>query len=123
MSRPPADDRPLADFLQQHRPPVPPAHPDLEDRLLAAVLDTPPGVPGSVRRPMVQRRVLWVFPAAIAAGLVALVSYPTLFPPQPSEAQLAELETFIESTWQGTVAEQPDTDMEELYPLVETGVN
>lgn len=122
MSRPPADDRPLTDFLQQHRPSVPPASPDLEDRLMTAVLDTPPVVPVPVRRP-VARRVLWVFPAAIAAGLVALVSYPTLFPPQPSEAQLAELETFIESTWQDTVAEQPDTDAEELYPLVETGVN
>jgi len=119
----PEEDRSLTDFLKQHRPPVPPAAADLEDRLMAAVMDTPVQVP-TAQRQQSYRRVLWLVPSAIAAGLVAIVGYQTLVPPQPTEAELAELETFIESTWQGTLAEQPTTETEEIYPLVdEPGVN
>lgn len=121
MSHPTPDgDRPLTDFLKHHRPTVPSAAADLEDHLMATVMDTPQVLPvPSSRSQRTYRRILWVLPSAIAAGLVAVIGHQTLSPPQFSEAELAELETFIESTWQGTLAEQPLTETEELYPLVD----
>lgn len=127
MSPTPEEDPQLTQFLQQHRPITPSAPDNLEERLMATVMDTPQVVlPMPSRSQRHYRRVLWLLPSAIAAGLVATVAYQRLMPQAPSEAQLAELETFIESTWQGTLAEQPTTvtDTEELYPLVdEPGVN
>jgi hypothetical protein len=64
---------------------------------------------------------MWLLPTSIAAGLVAISGSQLFLSPQPTETELAELETFIESTWQGTVAEQPTTETEELYPLVGEG--
>lgn len=125
MSPQSEEDTRLTQFLQQHRPTVPPASAHLEDRIMATLLDTPAAIAATPpRRQPAYRRLLWVVPSTIAAGLVAIVGYQTIWPTHPSEAELAELETFIESTWQGTLAEQPTTEAEELYPLVdEAGVN
>lgn len=118
------DNPQLTHFLRQHRPSVPPAPADLEDRLMAAVMDTPPAIPAVSPNPYFRLRSRWLWPTAIAAGLVAIVSYQRFLSPQPSEAELAELETFIESTWVETVAEQPATEAEELYVFVdESSVN
>jgi hypothetical protein len=126
MSPRPEEDPQLTHFLKHHRPVAPSASDELEERLMAMVNNTPQAVPlGASRRQRHDRRVLWLLPSAIAATLVAVVAPQWFMPQSPSDAQLAELETFIESTWQGTVAEQPtSTDTEELYPLVdEPGVN
>ena len=121
----PEDDYPLTNFLKQNRPAVPPAAVDLEERILAAIEDTPQEIaltelpPFRRSRPS-QRRVLWLLPSTLAAGFVAMVVGHQFFVPrQPTEAELAELETFIESTWQGNLAEQPASETEELIPLLD----
>jgi hypothetical protein len=96
----PNHDGDLVNFLRQHRPPIPPASADAEDRLLARIAAMPV-VPA--RHP--DRRRLWTVSGAIAAGLVAsLIGYHTLMPrPYPSEAELVSLESFIETNWYETV--------------------
>lgn len=134
MSSFPEDDRSLTQFLQQHRPAVPPASAELEDRLMAEVAATPQDAQAvqcpaardpdfAVGRSRVGRW-RWVAPSAIAAGLVAIAGYQAWWAPRAAEAQLAELETFIETTWHGTLAEQPTADpatmeLEVIYPLVD----
>lgn len=123
MTRP-DDDPQLTNFLQQHRPSVPPTPTDLEDRLMVRIMDTPLTTSSLPSKPFLWPRSRWLLPTAIAAGLVAIVTYQRFLVPQPSEAELAELETFIESTWEGTIAEQPATETEEVYVFVdESGVN
>jgi len=108
----PNDDPALVEFLRHHHPSVPPADPHLEDRILAAVEEC--GV-GSIAPPPVQRRRYrpWMMSGAIAAGLVAtVVGYQSLQPKQPNEADLVQLEAFIEANWQSaTVEETNDTDL------------
>ncbi len=120
----PEDDLRLAAFLKAHRPPVPPSDPALEEQLLAAIATTPQEIPTiapQTVRQLTKRRRGWVLPGAIAASLVVTaIGYQTLRPqPQPtaelSAAELAELETFIESTWQDPVAEQPVVYADELF--------
>ena len=134
MSSFPEDDHSLTNFLRQHRPAGPPPPPaELEERLMALVAATPQepvSRPQGVGEPdfaVVRHgswRWRWVAPSAIAAGLVAIVGYQAWWAPRAAEAQLAELETFIESTWHGTLAEYPTADQstpefEVIYPLVD----
>ncbi|MBF2029350.1 MAG: hypothetical protein IGS48_21745 [Oscillatoriales cyanobacterium C42_A2020_001] len=121
----PEDDHHLTNFLQQNCPTVPPAAADLENRILAVIDDTPQAIglsePLIAQRSRPSRRVAWLLPSAIAAGFVAtIVGYQAWIPrQQPTDAELAELETFIESTWQGNLAEQPPSETEELLPLTD----
>ena len=118
----PEDDHSLTDFLRQNRPSVPPAAANLEEQLLAAVEITPQEVAiAEPPRRVSQRRLMgWFVPSAIAAGLVAtVISYRSVIPSPPNEAELAELQAFIESTWDGTVNEVPNPTVEELYPLTD----
>lgn len=120
----PEDDPRLSAFLKAHRPPIPPADPALEERLLAAIATTPQEIatidPSPGPRSRGGRRNPWLLPGAIAAGLVvAIVGYHTRPQVQPtasapSAAELAELENFIENTWQDPVAEQPAVYADEL---------
>lgn len=123
----PEDDYPLKNFLQQNRPPIPPAAANLEEQILALVEETPQEVEVAKvsRRSQIRGHVKWLIPSAIAAGFVAIaVGYRSLTPTQPDEVELVELQEFIESTWHGTVAEYPTTTAEELYPLTdEASVN
>ncbi|MEH2466186.1 hypothetical protein [Nostoc sp.] len=99
MTQLPNDDSDLINFLCQHCPEVPPASPDLEQQILQH-LKTSPQAP--LRH---YSRLRLVLP--VAAGLVAaIVGYRAFIPAQPSPAELATLETFIESNWQGTVSNE-----------------
>ena len=108
MTLPPEDDhppadRPLTEFLQQHRLPAPPAAPELEDRLMAAI-DRAQKPQRSRSRP-----VVWLIPPAIAAGLVAtLLGYHTLAPAQLTASETANLEAFLETNWQSAVTDAPE---------------
>ncbi|EKQ68996.1 hypothetical protein OsccyDRAFT_1599 [Leptolyngbyaceae cyanobacterium JSC-12] len=120
----PEDDHQLSKFLQQNRPTVPPAAADLEERILAIIEETPQEMATPERSRQRSRtfrhRGMWLLPSALAAGFVAtVVGYQFLIPRQPTEAELAELETFIETTWQGNLAEQPTSESEELIPLLD----
>jgi len=113
----PEDEKPLIDFLRQHRSVVPPSNGNLEERIMGAIeanVSAEELVQNERRRSSgtFLRRQAWLLPAAIAAGMIAtLIGYKTLTPaPQPSPAEAAELEAFIESSWSNTVAFDPSAD-------------
>lgn len=120
MSRFSEDDLKLTEFLKRHQPVVPAANPDLEDQLMSAIASTPQPRLTVVSKAPVQRRILWAVPSAIAAGLVAVVVSHRPFAPvsQPSAAEVAELQNFIESTWDDSVAEQSVSEGD-LFPVTE----
>ncbi|MEH2057591.1 MAG: hypothetical protein V7K97_15785 [Nostoc sp.] len=101
MTHLPNDDSDLINFLSQHCPEVPPASPDLEQQILQQVKTWP-------QAPLRNYSRLRLVLPALAAGLVAaaIVGYRALIPPQPSPAELASLETFIESNWQATASSE-----------------
>ncbi len=111
------DDKDLVNFLRQHRPEVPPAATDLEQQILQNVetlhlrqwrvraRDSRQTLLPTPRRPM------WLIPSAVAASLVAaVVGYQALLPAPPNAAELAKLERFMESNWQGAISTSPDGD-------------
>ncbi|AFY64928.1 hypothetical protein [Geitlerinema sp. PCC 7407] len=101
-----ADEDPrLRTFLRRHRPVAPPAAADLEERLMEAIA-TEPSPP--VLRCLPQRW-LWVVPTAIAAGVTLLWGSDRLWSPPPlPETEIANLETFLEGSWTGSL--NPDTE-------------
>ncbi|PSB25131.1 hypothetical protein [Stenomitos frigidus] len=107
MSQLPNDDHELVDFLKQHRPQTPPADPVLEERLFAAIESQPQQdnvTPLRRSQPRVRRSIAWFVPPTLAAGLlVSVIGYRLLMPAKPSATELANLQAFIESNWQGTV--------------------
>lgn len=113
----PEDDKPLTNFLKQHRPVTPSAKADLEDRILATIAANS-SLEEFVQRDRhlssgtSQQRKAWVVPAAIAAGVVAtVIGYRTFIPAaQPSPTEVAELEAFIENSWSTTVTSDPVTE-------------
>ncbi len=120
MSRFSEDELKLTEFLKRHQPVVPAANPDLEEQLMSAIASTPQPRLTVVSKAPVQRRILWAVPSAIAAGLVAMVVSHRTFAPvsQPSAAEVAELQNFIESTWDDSVAEQSVSEGD-LFPVTE----
>jgi len=118
----------LTAFLQAHRTPVPPPALDLEDRIMA-MINVPAVAPLSklANRSIsdeTRRRVLWwAAPPAIAASLlVGWFGYQTAFaPPTLSPEEVADLENFIENTWDGTV--NRGTGLEEFSLSVPANVH
>ncbi|MGL5065985.1 MAG: hypothetical protein ACRC62_38945 [Microcoleus sp.] len=114
-------DEKLVDFLQQYRPDIPEAAPDLEQKLLAA-LET-----NQVDRPQVDNCKLlfdrrdrgsriasipkWAFPPAIVASLlVSWSSYRLLIPAPIHADEAARLEAFLINNWEG-VAHCPSEEI------------
>lgn len=114
MSQFPNDDHELVDFLKQHRPQIPPADSALESQLFAAIESLPQQDElARLRRsqPRSRRSIAWFVPPTLAAGLlVSVVGYRLLMPAKPSAAELANLQAFIESNWQGTLSGSTDED-------------
>jgi len=112
MSQFPHDDDPaLKEFLQQHRPPVPPPSPGLEDRLLEAIATAPTTIQPD-RGKVIPWRRRTVVPRAIAASLIAgLIGYHLWLPQTPNPAETENLEAFLEANWQNTVASEPDSEL------------
>lgn len=107
------EDKPLTEFLKQHQPVAPPASVNLEYRIMREI-ETNISPEEFFRRDRsqssgtAQRHQVWLIPSAIAAGVIAtVIGYRTFAPaPQPSPAEAAELEAFIESSWSNTVASE-----------------
>ncbi|GAB4282916.1 MAG: hypothetical protein Fur0025_12440 [Oscillatoriaceae cyanobacterium] len=103
----PKDDERLVAFLRHHRPETPPASPDVEERIFAAV----------ATQPLKSRRRLWFLAPALAAGLLLAVGgytwgqkfadRPTT---RPTDAELARLEEFLESSWDGLLYPEENSD-------------
>lgn len=108
----PKDDERLVAFLRHHRPEAPPASPDVEERILAAV----------ATQPLKSRRQLWFLAPALAAGLLLAVGGYTWGqkfadrPPAnpPTDAELARLEEFLESSWDGLL--YPEETLPATFP-------
>lgn len=123
MSQIPNDDHELVAFLKQHRPQAPPPDPALESRLLDAIDALPRQenlVPFRRSQPRARRSSLvWLVPPTLAAGLVAsILGYRVLVPAKPSATDLASLQAFMESNWQGTVN---SSSTDEELPLFNEG--
>jgi hypothetical protein len=124
MSRFPEDDLKLTEFLKQYQPVVPAAKPEVEEQLMSAITSTPQPqrvvIPTNRSVARGQPRILWAVPAAIAAGLVAMVVSHRTFAPvsQTSASEVAELQNFIESTWHDAIAEQSVSEGD-LFPVTE----
>ncbi|WP_199245393.1 hypothetical protein [[Phormidium] sp. ETS-05] len=105
----PKDDERLVAFLRHHRPETPPASPDVEERIFAAVAAQPLTS---------RRRRLWLLASAAAAGLLLAVGGYTWGqkfadrPPAtpPTDAELARLEAFLESSWDGLLYPEENSD-------------
>jgi hypothetical protein len=96
MTHFPQEEENLVSFLRQHRPEVPTADPDLENQILQQVKSL-------TRIPERKKRRFWL-PALISTGFLAtLAGYLILVPRQPSAVELANVEDFIESSWQGAI--------------------
>ena len=112
-------DKKLVNFLKQYRPNVPEAAPDFEQELLAAIdrndaaakeLNSrgEPQFTRSSKRSGIVCFPKWVFPSAIAAGLLVFWSgYPVLVPPQFHADEAAHLEEFIVNNWEGVLNDSP----------------
>lgn len=91
----------LVDFLRQYRPDIPPASPQLEERILTAVAGD---------RPKTRRyspRILWLLVPSIAATLSLAVwglKPGWLFPTTASDS--AQIEAFMEYTWNGLLQDE-----------------
>uniref|UniRef100_A0ACD5GZA7 Uncharacterized protein n=1 Tax=Desertifilum tharense IPPAS B-1220 TaxID=1781255 RepID=A0ACD5GZA7_9CYAN len=72
MSQFSEEDRPVVEFLRQYRPPVPPAQPELEDRVMEAI-------PRFHRRP---KRPLWLVSGTLAAGFLAAIATHSILSPR-----------------------------------------
>lgn len=109
----PPEEQMLVEFLQSHAPAGPAAAVDLEERILEAVNaeltatgSTPTPIAwGRVRRALasgVNRPQLLGWSTAIAASLLMVWgSFQWLLTPQPSRAELEQLEAFLQTNWTG----------------------
>lgn len=115
----PTDEESLVEFLRQYRPIAPPPAPDLEAQILKAVESLPvrESSPFWVR---LARRPLWLVPASVAAGLLLSANFARLLMPQsPSAAEMASLESFLATNWDGVVngSSLPDSSSDWLSPV------
>jgi hypothetical protein len=109
------EDRDLVDFLRQHSPAVPPASPDLAQQILQQVKAVP------IKRQHQHFR-FWLGPSLVMTGFLAMLAtgYIIFVPSQPSPAELANLEDFMKTSWQGAVSENVSDD---TWYLLETSAD
>ncbi len=119
------DDEPLVEFLQKHRPHIPEGKADLEAQIMAVISNSETILQLNQSNRFMQNVGrgfhwwLWFIPAAIAA--VVLMTWGGqryLSASKPNPAQLASLEAFIESNWDGSgVDTEPmDNDSDSTVP-------
>ena len=119
----PSSDQKLVNFLKQHRPNIPEAAPDLEKKILAAIerneagerklnyLGDPQFTRSSKRSRIVGFRK-WVFPSAIAAGLLVFWSgYRAFETAQLPDNETAKLEAFLVTNWEGVLHDSSEKNM------------
>lgn len=119
----PSSDQKLVNFLKQHRPNLPEAAPDFEQTLLAAIERDEAGErklnylgePQFTRSSKRSRRIgfpKWVFPSAIAAGLLVFWSgYRAFETAQLPDKETAQLEAFLVTNWEGVLHDSPQENM------------
>lgn len=122
----PPEDVALVSFLRQYRPVPPPAPPEAEAQLMAAIAQMPHPPQADPGRWLGRHwKLHWKLTgAAILAGVSLGLGLgltpqwqqarsPRLDDPQATElAELAELETFLENSWEGTLAQTSTTELD-----------
>ncbi|HIK12744.1 MAG TPA: hypothetical protein IGS52_21215 [Oscillatoriaceae cyanobacterium M33_DOE_052] len=108
----PKDEERLGAFLRRHCPEAPTASPELEERIFAAV----------TAQPLTPRRRWRLLESAVVAGLLLAAAGYTwqqkfaARPPAtpPTAAELARLEAFLESSWDGLL--YPEETLPATFP-------
>ncbi len=112
------DDKPLVQFLKQHHSTPPQPHPDLEDRIMAAVRKSSSDSVRLEFRP--QRRFflkpLWISAAIAASMTFAWMGYRSIISQELTLAEEQELEEFLAENWDQTMAADTSTDLFVLQP-------
>ena len=102
MSLLPDDDQDLVDFLRQHRSPTPLPAADLDRKIMSQIV-------APVDRP---RWNFWLVAPVLAASLItAVLGYRVWVPLQPSAAEVAMLEAFVESNWHDTIYDNSEIEL------------
>ncbi|MEG4531549.1 hypothetical protein [Microcoleus sp. D2_18a_D3] len=122
----PSSDQELVSFLKQHRPSIPEAAPDLEQKILAAIESNQASVfhetyrdktrlSGSAKsgdRLKISSVSKWVFSSAIAASLLFFWSgYRPFKTAQLPDKETAQLEAFLVTNWEGVLHDSPQENM------------
>lgn len=96
----------LQTFLKTYRIPPPPPDPQLEDRILTAVLSE--AATQEIQRPTAPEWFSsWLMGLAVGAAALAALSLQWFEPTyETAAAELVELELFLETTWSETTEEQ-----------------
>ena len=121
----PSSDQELVNFLKQHRPNLPEAAPDFEQKLLAAIDRNEAGARklnylGESQFTLSSKRSRtigfrkWVFHSAIAAGLLVFWSgYRAFETAQLPDNETAKLEAFLVTNWEGVLHDSSEKNMTE----------
>jgi len=127
----PSSDQDLVNFLKQHRPNLPEAAPDLEQKLLAAIESNQASLvnethraktrvttsPKSNDRLKISSVSKWAVSSAIAAGLLFFWSgYRPFETAQLPDEETAKLEAFLVTNWEGVLHDSPQENMTNRPP-------
>lgn len=118
MNNLPDEDPKLLNFLRQNRVIAPSASPELEDRLMSEI-DFIPKEPSKVTH--VWRRYLTGGIGIIATGILGVGIDRLMHPPEPSMAQLLQLNLFLEAHAHSLA--DPYTNQEERDNLVDSDID
>jgi len=103
------EDKAIANFLREHRPTAPPPKADLEEQILGAIelrnIESTPAVDFS----RWQRRTIKIAGGIAASVILNFVGY-RFFTPAPVSVSNAELDEFIESSWNGLLTERNEPE-------------
>ncbi|MEG5062865.1 hypothetical protein QUB33_04475 [Microcoleus sp. B3-A4] len=122
----PSSDQELVNFLKRHRPNIPEAVPDLEQKILAAIETNQAIVFHETHRKKTRESASaksndrlkissvskWAVSSAIAAGLLVLWSgYRPFETAQLPDDETAKLEAFLVTNWEGVLHDSPQESM------------
>ncbi len=122
----PSSDQELVNFLKQHRPNIPEAAPDLEQKILAAIEINQASVSYETHHTKTQLSASaksdnrlkissvskWALSSAIAASLLVFWSgYRPFETAQLPDEETAQLEAFLVTNWEGVLQDSPQENM------------
>ena len=127
----PSSDQELVNFLKQYRPNIPEAAPDLEQKILAVIDRNEVAArklnnwgklqfTGSHKKSGSIGFRKWVFPSAIAAGLLVFGSgYRVLITAQKAD-EAAHLEAFLVNNWEGVLNDSRGENLPDFAVTTDT---
>ncbi|MGB7890892.1 MAG: hypothetical protein WCF82_03060 [Microcoleus sp.] len=122
----PSSDQELVNFLKQHRPHIPEAAPDLEQKILAAIESNQASVFQETHRKKTRLSASaksddrlkissvskWALSSAMAASFLVFWSgYRPFETAQLPDKETAQLEAFLVTNWEGVLHDSPQESM------------